>query len=99
MKKVTVRVTNPHGIHCRPSGVIYKAIEHYSGTIILKAKGEEVVLNSLMDIISLGIFYNDEVEIEVSGNEEAETCSLLAELFSKKYDFPKKTSTIQKLSL
>jgi len=88
MVEMTATVQNNQGIHCRPSGVIYKAAENYDGQIILKAKGMEVELNSIMDIIVIGLFKGDSVVISVSGKNENTICKRLVELFEKRYDFP-----------
>ncbi|MBN2443037.1 MAG: HPr family phosphocarrier protein [Spirochaetales bacterium] len=81
-------VQNDRGIHCRPSGIIYKAIEGYKGEITLISREMEVVLTSIMDIIVLGLFKNDKVIVRVSGENEEGMCKKLIELFETHYDFP-----------
>ena len=88
MVEMTATVQNNQGIHCRPSGVIFKASEDFKGEIVLKAKGMEVKLTSIMDIIVMGLFKGDSVLIRVSGKDEDIICRQLVELFEKKYDFP-----------
>ncbi|MBN2536358.1 MAG: HPr family phosphocarrier protein [Spirochaetales bacterium] len=88
MVEMTATITNTQGIHCRPSGVIYKACENYTGEIVLKAGKMKIQLTSIMDIILLGLFRGDSVVIQVSGENEAGMCKQLVELFERNYDFP-----------
>ena len=90
MVEMTARVQNGRGIHCRPSGLIYKSIEHFKGDITLITKDMEVDLHSIMDIIILGLFKNDKVTIRVTGDRENVVCEKLKELFETKFDFPPK---------
>ena len=88
MVEKIAKVRNAHGIHCRPSSVIYKACEGYGGAITLSAKGQTVSFVSIMDLIGLGLFMGDKVVIRVTGQNEEATCAMLVELFQKKFDFP-----------
>jgi phosphocarrier protein HPr len=88
MVTMKATVNNTQGIHCRPSGVIYKACEDYNGEICLATSETEVKLTSIMDIIVLGLFKGDSVIIKVSGRDESVMCKKLVDLFEKKYDFP-----------
>jgi phosphocarrier protein len=90
MVKMSATIHNAQGIHCRPSGVIFKACEGYSGNIVLASKEMEVRVTSIMDIIALGLFKGDSVVIKVSGENEAGMCEKLVDLFEKKFDFPPK---------
>jgi phosphotransferase system HPr (HPr) family protein len=88
MVEMTATINNIQGIHCRPSGVIFKACENYDGEIVLTSKGTEVQVTSIMDIIVLGLFKGDSVVIKVSGENEAGMCEKLVELFEQNFDFP-----------
>ena len=88
MVEMTATVRNDRGIHCRPAGIIFKAIEDYDGKIVLITGETEITLTTIMDIIILGLFKGDSVIIRVSGKDEDTMCKKLIELFEKKYDFP-----------
>ena len=87
-KKVEIR--NELGIHVRPSGLIIQETMNYSGTILLKSKGLEMELNSIMDLLALGLVKGDDLEITVSGEDEESFSTKLADLFSYNFDFPPK---------
>ena len=44
-------------------------------------------LNSILDLLSLGLQLGDEVEISVTGPQEVEACGKIAELFATEFDF------------
>ena len=83
-------IKNELGIHVRPSGLIISETMGYKGSIILKAKGMEMELNNIMDLLALGLEKGDELEISVSGPDEEEYGSKLVDLFQTNFDFPPK---------
>lgn len=83
----TAIIKNELGIHVRPSGLILAETQQYSGSIILKSKAMEMELNSIMDLLALGLEKGNELEISVSGSEEETYCAKLVEIFEKNYDF------------
>ena len=90
MNTKKVEIQNELGIHVRPSGLIFQETMNYGGTILLKAKDMEMELNSIMDLLALGLIKGDNVEISVSGPDEESYCTKLADLFSSNFDFPPK---------
>ena len=83
-------ILNELGIHVRPSGLIITETQNYTGKILLKSKEIEIELNSIMDLLALGLMKNDTLEISVSGPEEEEFCLKLVKLFETNFDFPPK---------
>ena len=84
----SAKIKNELGIHVRPSGLIISETMGYKGTIVLKAKTMEMELNSIMDLLALGLEKGDELEISVSGPDEEEFCRKLVDLFQTDFDFP-----------
>lgn len=88
METKTVTVRNKAGIHCRPSSAIMMAADAYTGCkFSVKTSRGTAELNSILDLLSLGLQQGDEVEISVTGPKEAEACTKLAELFATEFDF------------
>jgi len=83
-------IQNDLGIHVRPSGLIIQETQNYSGKIILKSKDIEMELNSIMDLLALGLIKGDTLDISVSGPDEESYCSNLKDLFEHHFDFPPK---------
>ena len=88
MTKDKAVIKNNAGIHVRPSGVILGEIGTYSGKISLTINNTTVELNSVMSLLTLGMMKGDEVEIEVTGNDEKKICTQVKELMERIYDFP-----------
>lgn len=87
--KVTVR--NRAGIHVRPSTVILKAAEGYSGEIRLKAKGIETELNkpaAALDLLAMGLRCGETAELSVAGADEEKIGKEMKKLIEKHFDFP-----------
>ena len=88
MYKTTATIVNAYGIHCRPSGVISKAVMGYKGTIVIQAPdGTTVTPNSVLSLLSLGLTCGDTVTITVDGPDEEAMGEKLASLFSMHFDF------------
>ena len=88
MIRKTATVKNSAGIHVRPSGVIFKAVEKYPGKIELTANGLTMPLDNVMTLLTMGLVQGSKVEIAVDGPDEEETAKKLAELFETEFDFP-----------
>lgn len=88
MQEKTVTIRNKAGIHCRPSSTIMIAAEQYPGHefIVESARGNSG-LQSILDLLALGLQCGDTVKIKVTGPKETEACEKLANLFSTEYDF------------
>lgn len=88
MQKKNVQIRNKAGIHCRPSGVIMTTVSKFPDhKIAAEAKGREVNLSSILDLLSMGLQMGEEVTIKVEGPREEEVCAKLAELFETEFDF------------
>ena len=88
MQTKTVTIRNKAGIHCRPSSAIMMTAEKFTGCqfSIRTAKGISE-LNSILDLLALGLQQGDDVEINVSGPNEEEACQKIAKLFATEFDF------------
>ena len=89
-KKVVIR--NRAGIHCRPSGVIISEAEKYTGTEFkLIAETGTSSIQSILELLSLGLQQGDEAVIQANGGDEEKACAAIAALLEKEFDFPPKT--------
>lgn len=90
MFTITATVQNPYGIHCRPSGVISKAVQGYKGKVEIKGPdGNTANPTSVLALLSLGLTCGDRVTITVEGPDEEALAEKLAELVSSKFEFEK----------
>ena len=89
-KERTVTIRNRAGIHCRPSGVILNAIrDEFPGhRFRLAAKGGEIELESMLDLLSLGLSRGTEARLSVEGPEADKAIERIGDLFEYEFDFP-----------
>ena len=87
-RRVVIR--NKAGIHCRPSGVILNAIrdEFPNHRFRLAASGAEIELESMLDLLSLGLTRGAEARLTVEGPEAAKALKRIGDLFEYEFDFP-----------
>lgn len=81
-------IQNAMGIHCRPSAVIVKEFQGYSGVIRISNARGSCDVSSVLQLISLELYQNSEVQIEVEGENEAAVADRLVQLFETHFDFP-----------
>ena len=77
--KATIR--NAHGIHCRPSAVIIKHALAYDGEITVVGEKGSAKLTSILELMSLELFVDSEIKIQVCGENEEKVCREMVELF------------------
>lgn len=85
-RKATVR--NEHGIHCRPSAAIVKALTGYPGSITLNAASGSCDPRSIIGLIALGLEPGAEVTVLVEGPDEEAEAKHVVDLLETQYDFP-----------
>ena len=92
MKNRIVKIRNKAGIHCRPSSMILSTIQqkYPMHTFIIEKDGEETELNSILNLISLGLAYESEARLSVSGPDEDNAINEIGDLFEYEFDFPPK---------
>jgi phosphotransferase system HPr (HPr) family protein len=82
------KVKNGYGIHCRPSAIIVKESQTYSGTITVDtAGGRSADAKNMLAVIGLGLTCEDELTISVDGPDEQAVCDKLIKLFETEFDF------------
>ena len=92
MQKRTISIRNSAGIHCRPASVILTAINNdFPETkFTLTASGEEIEVNGILALISLGLCCGSNAELCAEGGDETKALQVIGDLFEKEFDFPPK---------
>jgi len=76
-------ITAAEGIHARPATALVKLTRQYKSAISLK-KGERIILlNSMLNILSLGAKGGDTISIMVNGEDEAEAMAAIDVFFNE----------------
>lgn len=88
MIEKTATIINEHGIHCRPSAMIVRAVADYEGTIHVSGERGATALHSIMELMAMELHAGASVRISVSGPDEEHVCDRLVALFETEFDFP-----------
>lgn len=75
-------VTNPKGIHVRPSGLLYKTAMQHQSRITLTKNGQEADCREVVMLLSLGAQQGDHITLTVDGPDEAEAAREIENIFS-----------------
>ena len=86
MLREEVTVTNPKGIHARPSAMIVRTAEEQDSAIRFTFNGETIDATNIMDVLSLGVAYGETVVVEVEGGEEARAMERMKEIFALNFN-------------
>lgn len=82
----TYTVLNPSGFHARPTKVFVQAASAFPCKINVSKGGKKVNGKSSLSMLTLGIQQNDEVTLEVDGEQEEQALQTLGELLTKIFE-------------
>lgn len=85
MPKETVPVINALGLHLRASSKLSQLATKFPCEVWLSRKGKRVNAKSVLGVTMLAAGLGTEVEIETSGEQEAEALAALKALFASKF--------------
>lgn len=85
MKTFKYQIKDPVGIHARPAGMIVKEVKKHKSQVMLTKDGKKIDARKLMLLMSLGVKNNDEVCIEISGEDEENAYLALKTLFETNF--------------
>jgi len=73
-------IINPTGFHVRPTKAFVQAASQFPCKISVSNKGKKVNGKSSLSMLTLGIAAQDEVTLEIDGEQEDEAMKTLGEL-------------------
>ncbi len=82
------KIQNEAGIHCRPSAHIVKSVADYPGEMRVWNEEGESDLRSMLSLMMMALTCGTEVDVEVSGDDEAAHLEKVIGLLETVYDFP-----------
>ncbi len=83
MKQFTYVVSNPFGLHVRPSGAIARQAGEYTDTLITISCGPETVkADSAVKLMSLGVKKGDTITLTCDGEFEQDAIEVIGELIT-----------------
>ncbi|MFC5447765.1 HPr family phosphocarrier protein [Paenibacillus aestuarii] len=82
----TFTVLNPSGFHARPTKVFVQAASAFPCKVNVTKGGKKVNGKSSLSMLTLGIQQNEEVLLEVDGEQEEQALKELGELLTKIFE-------------
>jgi len=82
----TFTIINPTGFHVRPTKAFVQAASAFPCTIKVENKGKKVNGKSSLSMLTLGIAAQDEVTLEIDGEQEQEAMEQLGKLLTDIYE-------------
>ena len=70
MKNFSYVITDEIGIHARPAGLLVKEAKKYASKVVIKANGKSAEATRLMAVMGMGVKCGQNVEVEVTGDDE-----------------------------
>ncbi len=79
----TFTITSPIGLHARPAAILVSLAGGYQSSSTMKYQEKTVPLSSLIAVMTLGVEAGKNVEISISGTDQAEAMERLEQFFEK----------------
>ncbi len=83
MERKMYIVKDKAGLHARPASILSASASKYRGNVDILYKDKKVTLKSIMALMSLGIPYQGEFFIEVTGDKEKEQITSFTDILTK----------------
>ena len=76
MKQFEYVITDPVGLHARPTGLLVKRIKELSGEFVIECKGRSADLGKLLAVMGLGVRGGDRVVVRSENATDEEMTAL-----------------------
>jgi len=85
MKEIKVRITDKVGIHARPASLLVKTATSYKSDIEIHHNDKITNAKSIMNVMALGVAFNDEIKITAKGDDAEDALSALKTLIESNF--------------
>ncbi|HVY73520.1 MAG TPA: HPr family phosphocarrier protein [Puia sp.] len=79
----TYTILSPEGIHARPATALVKLARQYESDISMRKNGKQVKLDSLLNILALGLKGGDKIDIVAEGSDETQAAGAIDQFFNE----------------
>lgn len=83
MVSKTFTILNPTGFHVRPSKTFVQTASTFPCKVYVLNKGKKVNGKSSLSMLTLGIAANEEVTLEIDGEQEEQALEALGQLLTE----------------
>ncbi len=75
-------VTNPKGVHARPSALIVKTAVESGSSVFFTHQNETIDASQIMDVLAMGAACGDAILVRVESGNESATMNRMREIFT-----------------
>ena len=86
MQEKEITVTNPKGIHTRPSTMLVQAAMECQSTIILIHGDKRANIRNILDIMMLCATHGSVLTIRTEGVDEEQAMDRIVDIFDRKFN-------------
>lgn len=83
MKKLSIKIIDPIGIHARPASAIVSVASKFESSVSFVMDGKTANAKSIINLMALGAKKDSEIEIFVEGKDEEEALAQIKEVLKK----------------
>lgn len=83
MKSKIVKIIDQIGIHARPASKVTNEANKYKSDIKFSVGGKTADAKSLINLMALGVKFNDKIEIQAIGIDEDEAIDGVCDIMKK----------------
>jgi phosphocarrier protein len=76
-------IMDPQGIHARPAASLIKLTKNYKSSFELKKEDKTVRLNSMLNILSMGIKGGETIAVLIDGEDEIIAAEAIDSFFTE----------------
>ncbi len=84
--KRTVKITNPAGLHARPSAGVAQAVRRFQSKVQIRAGDQVVDAGSILELLTLGAKQGTTLVLTAKGPDAEQALNAVVEELSKHYD-------------
>lgn len=78
MKTFEYTITDPHGMHARPAGLLVKEAAKFTSDITIEKGGQTADAKRIFAVMGLGIKNGQTVKVNISGSDEDEATNAIS---------------------
>ena len=79
-------VTNPDGLHARPSATLAKRASQYTSEITISNDEITIDVKNVLDVLKLCAPFGTKLTLRASGSDEQEASAAIVEVFGLRYN-------------
>jgi phosphocarrier protein HPr len=81
-----VSIKNRAGLHTRPAAALVKLAAKFRAEFFIEKDGMEINGKSIIGVMTLAAEQGAKMTVRFSGEDEAEACNAIADLFERGFD-------------